>query len=377
MLAEDAVADLKTPFQPAKLPSRELEIRRARIAYCLALYYDKPVDADRLRPWSMMHGLIAYGQRSQIRVGGQLVNAAEYLCENGVGNKVRILSWIDGKLDAKIGPGVQGHPGQLLAILAQANVPANHPLTVEGRQLELVDLIEYEMRGCNSKTELTFRLIALSHYLEPESVWYNENGEKWSLARLVSEECQQPIEAGACGGTHRLMALSRALRQLNDYNIPITGPWLQAERITDAYEERAWRYQNPNGSFSTQFFNGTGRDADLMRRIYTHGHILEWLAYKLPADRLTESRVLAAVDYLVDTMLSAPGHEIDVGPRAHALHALAIYYQRCFGESLDIDHLHIVARSVTAAELSIPAATRLPATPQPNDASRRPLLRRR
>ncbi len=366
---------------PAPLASPEQHLRRAQIAHCLSVYFEKPVDADRLRPWSMMHGLIAYGQRSQLRVGGELVNAAEYLCLNGAGNNVRILSWDAGRLDAKIGPGVQGHPGQLLAILAQAGVPADHPLAVDGQDLTLVDLIEYEMRGCKSKTELTFRLIALTHYLEPHSVWVNEAGEKWSLARLVSEECQQPIEAGACGGTHRLMALSRAIRQLEEHQIPLTGPWLQADRITNAYEERAWRYQNPNGSFSTQFFNGTGRDADLTRRVYAHGHILEWLAYKLPENRLTEPRLLAAVDYLVHQLMTAPGLEIDVGPRGHALHALAIYYQRAFGESLDAEQLRAVAHSVPATE-RIPAqsakAVALPAAePHRPAPSPRPILRRR
>jgi hypothetical protein len=147
------------------------------------------------------------------------------------------------------------------------------------------------------------------------------------------------------------MALSYALRQLERYEIPTSGPWMQAERIVHAYQERAWRYQNSNGSFSTQFFNGSGRDADLMRRIYTTGHILEWLAYSLADSELTDPRLTAAVDYLVDTLLTAPNHEVDVGPRGHALHALAMYYERAYGMPVKIGPLERIAASIPAAEL--------------------------
>ena len=63
------------------------------------------------------------------------------------------------------------------------------------------------------ETELTFKLIALAHYLDSDATWTSETGDEWSISRLIEEEIQSPIIGAACGGTHRLMGLSYAVRE--------------------------------------------------------------------------------------------------------------------------------------------------------------------
>ncbi|MGI9516148.1 MAG: hypothetical protein ACR2NP_03805 [Pirellulaceae bacterium] len=323
-------ADVATP--PRSLTPKQ-DWRKQSISRCLALYYPKHVDADVLRPWSVMHGLIAYGRDTPVLVRGRKVNAADYLCANGIGDDRRILYVVNGKLGARTGRGVQGHEGQLLAMLAQAEVAADHSLTVDGHKLSVEDLIKYECRTCRAGTELTFKLIGLSYYLNTEATWKNDQGEIWSIGRLVEEELKQPINGESCGGTHRLMGLSRAVHHRREQGKSIDGHFLRAENFVRDYHDYALQMQNPDGSFSTSWLEKRENDRDAKQKLYTTGHILEWLAFSLPAERLEEPGVTRAVDFLVNLMLNAPGHELDVGPKGHSLHALRLYEKRVFGES--------------------------------------------
>jgi len=334
---ENSTSDA-TSTEPSK---SEEELRRERVQTTLQVYFTRQVDVEVLRPWSIMHGLIAYGRNSQVVVAGKHVNAAEYLAHNGIGNEMRIMYLENGKLKTRIGVGVQGHPWQLLAMFAQSNVPVDQPMTVDGKQFTVKDLIEFEKRDCRSGMELTFKLIGLSHYCEPNEVWKNEQGEKWSFPRMIREELAEPVSEGACGGTHRMMALSFAVFQLEKRNMPLAGEWLNAARKLDGYVDRAYSLQNPDGSFSTDFFEKPGAENDRIRRCYSTGHIVEWLAFTLPASKMTDPRLTKAVDYLTELMLSTPNYELDVGPRGHALHALAMYELKAYGKSSQHDYFQL------------------------------------
>lgn len=328
--SDGSPADVAPPPRPL---TPKQDWRRQSISRCLALYYPKHVDADVLRPWSIMHGLIAYGRDTPVLVRGRKVNAADYLCANGVGDDRRILYVVNGHLGARTGRGVQGHEGQLLAMLAQAEVAADQPLTVDGHQLTVEDLIRYECRTCRAGTELTFKLIGLSYYLNTEATWKNDQGEIWNIGRLVEEELKQPVNGEACGGTHRLMGLSRAVYHRREQGKSIDGHFLRADNFVRDYHDYALKLQNPDGSFSTSWLEERENDRDAKQKLYTTGHILEWLVFSLPAERLEEPGVIRAVDFLVNLMLNAPGHDLDVGPKGHSLHALRLYEKRVFGES--------------------------------------------
>ncbi len=353
--SQESIAVSGVPMSPVEQPVTSETIRRQRIERCLAIYYTKPIDANRLRPWSLMHGLIGYGLDAEIYFDGQPINAISYLCSNGSGDKLRLLELVNQQqFRTRQGPGVQGHPGQLLAILAQAGASLEQPLMVDGRPFSVQDLVTYEQKQCRARTELTFMLIAFSNYLDPKATWASQTGEKWNMAKLLREELNQPIQAGACGGTHRLMGLSHAVRQMERHGHPLAGEWLQAARVLEIHQQQAWKYQNSDGGFSTNFFQGPGNDRDWSTQLYATGHILEWLLFTLSDEQLADERLNAAVDHLLMLMLDAPNHQVDVGPRGHALHALRLYEQRVYGENSDCRQL------VEAGEPYQPAITAQP-----------------
>ena len=63
----------------------------------------------------------------------------------------------------------------------------------------------------------------------------------------------------------------------------------------------------------------------------TTGHILEWLVYSLPEDKLRSPEVVKTVNYLSRLMYAERDTEWEIGPKGHAIHALSLYDQRVFG----------------------------------------------
>jgi hypothetical protein len=304
-----------------------------KVRTVLARNYPRHQSARLNTPWEVMHAIIAYGVDTQIYRDGpasEKVNAIGYMCYNYPCRDQRMLLINRGKIDASRGVGVQGHGGQFLAILAQSYVKSDYPMMVEGRQFTLQDLINREMETCVSGEELTFKLIALSHYLDPDATWTTPDGQPWSLERLVREELRAPIRGAACGGTHRLMGYAYAVKKRALKGKEITGDFKRAQVYLRDYHRYTFSLQNPDGSFSTAWFERKGNDPSIDRRIKTSGHILEWISYSLSDEELRDPRMVKAVDYVASAMLANDGHTWEIGPLGHALHALLIYEQRVF-----------------------------------------------
>lgn len=328
------------PEAPSSYPvtaeplSAELITLRDRVRQVLQTHMQRKLNTRDHTSWEVMHRIVAYGTACEILRGGPQgtpVNAIGWLLYGGACKGQRLVVVEQGRLAAKQGVGVQGHPGQLLAIIAQARASADYPIVLEGRSYTLSDLIESEKLTCRSGTELTFKLIALSWYLDSDSTWRNTAGEEWSIARLVKEEIEAPIlRTAACGGTHRLMGLTYAVREREREGKPIEGQFLRAKKYLEEYHSYTFKLQNGDGSFSTEWFVRRGARPDLNRRLQTTGHILEWLVYSLPESMLRDERVVRAVDYLSGILAAQPDRRWEIGPLGHALHALAIYDERVF-----------------------------------------------
>jgi hypothetical protein len=280
-----------------------------------------------------MHSVIGYGVHSEVlRSGpqGKSINSVSWLCYNGPCKGERMLFIDQGRVSARRGVGVQGHAGQFLAILAQSRVPADYPLIVDNRRFAINDLIETEKLGCQVGIELTFKLIAMSHYLPTDEPWKSYTGETWTIERLVEEEIKAPIRGAACGGTHRLMGLAYAVKRRELRDEPMEGHFRRAQKYLADYHRYTFGLQNSDGSFSTEWFTARGKRDDLDRRLQTTGHILEWLVYSLSREELDDLRVRRAVDYLATTLITKSDHEWEIGHLGHACHALVIYDQRRF-----------------------------------------------
>ena len=315
---------------PLQLSSEQMRLR-TEINQLLRYYIQHPETTTRRSPWAVMHAILPYGVEAELAAGNRRVNAIGWMSYNGLCKTQRIFQPTKSGFRTNLGPGVQGHEGQFLAILAQSKVAANYPIKVGDRSYTVNDLVRYEMATCREKSELTFKLVGLSYYLEPNQRWRDNQGGSWSLEKLVAEELEQPIVGAACGGTHRLMGLTFSLLQRKQAGLPIDGHWERSEQFLNEFVAYAFSLQNPDGSFSTEWFEARANDPNVERKIQTTGHILEWLIYTLPDEQLQTPPVQKAIRYLLGTLGAEPGRDWPIGPRGHSLRALALYNQRVFG----------------------------------------------
>ena len=320
---------LGDPMEVSELGELRNHLRRTLIHY-----YERPESANTRSPWGIMHSLIGFGVDTEIGAGREKVNAIGWLCWNGSCRGQRLFKLTKDGMSVNVGPGVQGHTGQFLSMLAQSRVPEDFEIRIQGKSFTVADLIAYEQATCRPRTELTFKLIGLSHYLPSDAEWTSNDGQKWSISRLIEEELAQPVIGAACGGTHRLMGLTYAVKNRVDDGKPVDGQFHRAELFLEDFQKYTVGLQNPDGSFSTKWFERREARTDSQRRVQTTGHILEWLICNLPEDQLTSPEVVKAVAYLSNLMYRERGTDWNIGPKGHAIHALNLYDQKVFGAEM-------------------------------------------
>ncbi len=324
-----------TPDRPAVKAQAEFTLQQLRlrddINRCLGYFMDRPETIARRSPWAVMHAILPFGVEAELGAGNRRVNAIGWMCYNGVCKTQRIFQPTRAGFRTNLGPGVQGHEGQFLAILAQSKVAPTYPIKIGNRSYTINDLVRLEMATCREKSELTFKLIGLSHYVDHNQRWRDNQGGNWSIEKLVAEELDQPVVGAACGGTHRLMGLTYSLLKHKQAGLPVTGHWYRAEEYLNDFVAYAFSLQNSDGSFGTEWFERRANEPNIERKVQTTGHTLEWLVYTLPDDQLGSPQILKSIEFLLGTIGAEPGRDWPIGPRGHSLRALALYNQRVFG----------------------------------------------
>ncbi|WP_145093971.1 hypothetical protein [Rosistilla carotiformis] len=314
--------------------SREVQSLQPHIARVLTDYHRRPENVAQRSPWGTFHLMLPFGADANVQAGRSLQNSIAWLCSNRPCRGQRLITTTkSGRIYVRQGPGLQGHQAQLLAMLAQVNVEATYPITDGRTRFTIEDLIRAEMADCRRGQELTFSLIGLSHYLPTDTRWRASDGSVWSFETLLAEELAQPIVGAACGGTHRLMGLSYALRQRRMEGLPIEGQWLRADAFIKDFVSYAWSLQNRDGSFSTNWFEGPQDNREIDRKIQTTGHILEWLIFTADQDELQDPRFVRSVQFLTNAFSRYRTHEWQPGPKGHVLRALAVYHRRVYGDA--------------------------------------------
>ncbi|MCG8447969.1 MAG: hypothetical protein MI725_00120 [Pirellulales bacterium] len=331
-----AKGDASVIVEVSDLPqlTRSQRALRTKIRHVLTHYYKRPLNTRDRSPWEILHAMLAYEIHSKVLQEGpqgKPITAVGWLCFNRP-CKRRSLMYVndEGKLRVRVGPALQGHRGQLLAMLAQSKVSREYPMLVDKQDFTVADLIKMEMETCYPRTELTFKLIGLMHYLKSDATWVNDQGMEWNIPRLISEELRQPIRGAACGGTHRLAGLTLAYKTRQKRGEPVDGAYLKAQRFVRRYQQYAYRLQNPDGSFSTEWFRGEGNEESLDRKLKTTGHILEWLLYAATERELKHWRTTKAVNYLASILYNNRYKDWEAGPLGHAIHALLLYDRLVF-----------------------------------------------
>jgi hypothetical protein len=316
----------------------ELIALRDKIRTVLTHYQNRRLNTRDHTPWEVMHAFVAFNTATQVHRDGPTgpeVNAIGWMLQGGRLRGQQMLTLERGRPHAQEGVGVQGHAAQLLAILAQSRVSPETPMRIGGKEFTVEDLIDEEMLTCRAGSELTFKLISLSHYLSSDAVWQSRDGQTWSIPRLLKAEIQAPIRGAACGGTHRLFGITYAYQVREQQDLPIDGEFARARQYIQSYQQYAWSLQNPDGSFSTEWFSRRGNRPDVDRKIQTTGHIAEWLVQSMAEEQLLDPKIVKSVNFLATTLADDPNRPWSIGPLGHALHALVMYDERVFGGRLE------------------------------------------
>jgi hypothetical protein len=306
------------------------------------------LSSEQHSTWDIMHGVLGYGADFRIRVGskGRIVRAVDFICsEATVGGQPPFFAASHG-VKAIEGAGAQGHPDQFLAILAQIDVPRTQPIKIDGVTHTLADLVSQAQADYEAGHEASWTLIALATYLPIDASWKNQSGTPYTIADLVSAEVAVEPRGAACGGTHNLYALAYALARHQASDGTLTGVWQQADSKLAQYVQLARAYQNPDGSFSSNYFVGPGSSSDPETVLYTTGHMLEWLMIDLPDSEWQQPWVTNAIGALVSAFDRVKTQPVGCGALYHACHALRLYQQRRLALSKPGLHRHATRESV-------------------------------
>ncbi|MFM7035020.1 MAG: ADP-ribosylation factor-directed GTPase activating protein isoform b [Planctomycetia bacterium] len=300
------------------------------------------LDASVHGAWQVVHGILAFGRDFPLAHDGEVSPALDFLLGGG-----RITGW---EL-RPASPGVraiveggstmaQGHPDQWLGYLSQCGlapcgrggVPLDARLVVNGRDLTVADLLSQAQADIAPGQEATWTLMAFSSYLPHEATWKARNGRTWSIGDVVAMEAAADIFSSACGGAHRLYGLITAVRQrmaaTGQSWGELDGPWAEAAGVIDDAVDRARRFQQDDGSFSTHSFERPGHSTDVFATLGATGHVFEVVVMALDDERLTERWVARAADRLVTLLEQTADIEVECGALYHAAHGLAIYRER-------------------------------------------------
>jgi hypothetical protein len=286
--------------------------------------------------WTVFHGILGLGPDAELvdPAQGKRFNAVEYIRNGG---KILGMEFVptDHGLEVpfvKQFPG-QGHQDQFVAEMTQQGLPLDTQFIVDGKNYTFRDFVKQSQMqtSVTGKQELDWALIVIGENLGTDASWTNKYGEKLSFEDVVRYELTKPIEKAACGGTHRLFGLSWAYHTHMHRGGKKTDIWNQVAAHTAKYQKMAKDYQNPDGSFSTNYFVGKGnvRKDDL--RISTTGHVLEWLSLSLTDEELRQPWMQQAAGELAVLILNNRDEPIESGGLYHATHALILYHTRVMG----------------------------------------------
>jgi hypothetical protein len=302
--------------------------------------------------WQVVHGVLAFGGEFQIEHQGKLVPALDWLL-SGQGTlrgwNLRAGGPNDKGPIAILEPGSkegQGHPDQWLGYLSQTGLGLDEEIVAGGRTYTIRDLLEQAKWDIYQGMEATWTLMAFSVYLPLDAEWVNKRGENWNIERVVAMEAEQlgPAEPGqftagdsACGGSHRLFGLAvmvnKYLAEKQKRPEELTGGWKMANMKLQEAKRIARLYQQPDGTFSAQYFNRPGTTANVSDRIGTTGHTFEMLATSMSQEEIHSPWMRKAADQLCTLLEQTREIQLDVGGLYHACHGLYVYRQRITGEA--------------------------------------------
>ena len=282
-------------------------------------------------PWQIMHGLLALRHDFQIQHEGQTISGLDWVAQGQVFDDEY---WFEssrhgGRAHPYSRPyAFEGHANQFLAILSMCGVELDRKFGTSTGTVTMRGMINNAQKTLTEKDEPTWTLWALSRYLPSSARWRNEDGESWSIEKLVQDQTAKPMQGAPCGGTHGLFALAHARNVYLRQKKPLRGVWLQAEYKIRKHINTARMQQNADGTLSSNFFRSKEYDPDFNKRMASAGHILEFLMIALPQNELGERWVRRAIEATASDLLNNRKAYVKCSPLYHSVNALNIYLDR-------------------------------------------------
>ncbi len=300
-------------------------------------YKNRHLSTKDQAAWQIVHGALAYGPDFEIYADGQLKPAIAYLLGGG-----KLRGWdlrkgdhgVMAVLDAGSKMG-QGHPDQWLGYLSQCGLTLDDKVQVGDETFTVRDMLTQAEWDLYDGMEATWTLMAFSTYLPMDAEWTSKDGQKWTIDRLARMEASQDLADSACGGTHRMYALTTALNQYLAAGGKIgddpNGTWALVDKKIKDTVAAAREFQQPDGSFSTNYFSRAARSAEINDRIATSGHVFEFLMVALDDEQLKQPWVTRGMLHLVDCLEKTQKFDLECSSLYHAVHGLKLYRERMFG----------------------------------------------
>jgi hypothetical protein len=316
---------------------------RDQVRQTLASFQKQPFDTRQNTAGDVMDFCLAYGCNTEITLynasGDRRANGITCLCWNFPCGGFEPLTVNEGHIVARLGYGAQALPSQLLATLAFARVQANYPLRAESTVRTVADLVESEKLGCREGSDLSLKLVGLAYFAE-EGEWKNDAGEEWSVEKIVRAELNRTALNASESGLNRLLGLAYANYRRVKRNQPLDGQYSRAEKYLADFHKFAFNVQNADGSWG-YYLAARGSSKDPLASLRSSAYVLEWLALSLPEEQLGDTRVAAAVNYVVQGINTQrnraaptlPSREIN--SIARALHGLSIYDDRFYANAAE------------------------------------------
>jgi len=282
-------------------------------------------------PWQMIHALLGLRNEFSMLHNGEQISGLDWIAK---GQTYENEYWFErtkhgGRAHPYSRPyAFEGHANQTIALISMCGVELDREFGVADGSVSMRDMIRHAQMSLSQKDEPTWTLWALSRYLPPSARWRSEDGEYWSIERLVQEQVAKPERGAPCGGTHGLFALAHARNVYLQQGKPLRGVWLQAEYKIRKYINTARVQQNSNGSLSSNYFRGREFNPDFNKRMASVGHVLEFLMIALPQNELNSQWVRRAIHSAASELMDNRKAYVKCSPLYHTVNALNIYLDR-------------------------------------------------
>jgi hypothetical protein len=298
--------------------------------------------------WTVFHGILGLGPSAELVDPNtrQRFNALDYVANGGAVRGMRFVPTPHG-LDVETRPGTfvsQGHQDQFVAEMVEWGVSPDRKFIVDGKEHTFREFIRHSKMRASVRAgqELEWSLVIIGQHEGTNARWVNAAGETVHFEDLLRHQLDAPLDDAACGGTHRLFALSWVYHLHLQHGGKTEGIWKEvADRLAEC-KRKAHDLQNSDGSFSTNFFRGRGNAPDMQLRLSTTGHIFEWLALACTDAELKEPWMRNAASALALMFFDIQRLPMEGGTLYHATHGLLIYHARVYGaESLGPNAPHV------------------------------------